>query len=55
MNATTRQSILQRSSALALAAVVTLALLGGIDALAAREVNANALLAQQVATPAGHS
>jgi len=55
MNATNRQTIAQRSSALALAAVVTLALLSGIDALAARDVNASALLAQHAATLAARS
>jgi hypothetical protein len=50
MNATTAQTIVQRSSAFALALVVTLALLGGIDALATQDLRADARLAQQAAT-----
>ena len=49
MNTTTRQSLVQRSTAFALAAIVTLALLGGIDSLATQDVHANALLVQQAA------
>ncbi len=40
-------TLIQRSVALALAAVVTLALLGSIDGLASREMAADALLSQQ--------
>ena len=38
-------TLIQRATALAFAAVITLTTLGGIDALATRDVNANALLA----------
>jgi len=55
MNATTQQSIVQRSTAFALAAVVTLALMGGIDALATQDLNANALLARQAGTVVANS
>lgn len=40
-------TLIQRSIALALAAVVTLAVLGSIDGLASRDVAADALLSQQ--------
>jgi len=50
MNATTQPTIAQRSTAFALAAIVTLAMLGGIDALATRNVDANAFLAQHAVT-----
>ena len=52
MNATTRQSLIQRSSAFALAVVVTLAMLGGINALATQDVNTHANLAQQTSQAA---
>ena len=52
MNAATRQSLIQRSSAFALAVVVTLAMLGGIDALATQDANTHANLAQQASTGA---
>ena len=44
-------TLIQRSIAFALAAVVTLAVLGSIDSLASRDVAADALLSQNV-TPA---
>jgi hypothetical protein len=44
-------SLIQHLSALALAAVVTLALLGSINGLASREIAADALLAQRGAAP----
>jgi hypothetical protein len=40
-------TLIQRATALALAAAVTLAMLGGIDGLAHREATADTLLAQQ--------
>jgi phosphoribosylpyrophosphate synthetase len=46
---TTRQDLVQRGSALALALVVTLALMAGIDTLATQDLHADALLAQQSA------
>ena len=49
MTATSQASFVQRSTAFALAATVTLALLASIDALATQDLNANALLAQQAA------
>jgi len=52
MNATTRQSLIQRSSAFALAVVVTLAMLGGIDALATQDGNTHANLARQATASA---
>jgi hypothetical protein len=55
MNATIRQTLAQRSIALALAAVVTLSLMVGIDSLAAHEAGANALLAQQAGAALAHS
>ena len=55
MNTTTRQFLIQRSSALALAVVVTLAMLGGIDALATQGVNIDARLAQQANAVAAQS
>lgn len=55
MNTTTRASLAQRSSAFALALVVTLALLGGIDSLATQGVHAQALLAQQPGSAAAAS
>jgi len=50
MNTTHQQSLIQRGSAFALAAIVTLALLGGIDALATQDAGVDARLAQQVST-----
>lgn len=47
MNTTTQQTLVQRGTAFAMAAIVTLALLGGIDALATHNVNASALQFQQ--------
>ena len=47
MNATTRQTLVQRSTALALAVVVTLALMAGIETLATQDMHADALLVQQ--------
>jgi hypothetical protein len=44
-------TLIQRSIAATLAAMVTLALMGSIDGLASRDVAADALLSQQ-ATPA---
>lgn len=44
---TRTDTLIQRSIALALAAVVTLAVLGSIDGLASRGVAADALLSQQ--------
>jgi hypothetical protein len=41
-------ALIQRSIAFALAAVVTLAVLGSIDSLASRDITADALLARQV-------
>ena len=55
MNTTTRQFLIQRSSAFALAVVVTLAMLGGIDALATQDPVAQAVLAQQPGTAAAAS
>jgi len=49
MKTTTQHTLAQRSTALALAAIVTLALLGGIDRLARHDVNADALLARHLA------
>lgn len=43
-------SLIQRSVALALAATVTLVVLGSIDGLASREIAADALLSQQAAS-----
>jgi hypothetical protein len=40
-------TLIQRATALAVAAAVTLAVLGGIDGLARSDVAADALLAQQ--------
>jgi hypothetical protein len=40
-------TLIQRSVAVALAATVTLAVLGSIDRLAARDIAADALLSQQ--------
>jgi hypothetical protein len=42
-------SLIQRLSALTLAAVVTLAILGSINGLASRDIAADALLAQRAA------
>lgn len=42
-------TLIQRATAIALAAVVTLAMLGSIDSLARSEHSADALLAQQAA------
>jgi hypothetical protein len=44
-------TLIQRSIAVTLAAMVTLAMMGSIDGLASRDVAADALLSQQ-ATPA---
>jgi len=55
MNTTTRQFLIQRSSAFALAVVVTLAMLGGIDTLATQDVNVDARLAQQASAIAAQS
>jgi hypothetical protein len=55
MNTTTPASLAQRSSAFALALVVTLALLGGLDSLATQSVHAQALLAQQPSPVAASS
>ena len=49
MNITTQNTLAQRSTALALAVMVTLALLGGIDRLAAHELSGPSLLVQQQA------
>ncbi len=43
-------TLIERMSALALAAAVTLALLGGVDRLAGRDIAPDALLAQQSAS-----
>lgn len=43
-------TLIQRSIALALSAVVTLTILGSIDGLAGREIAPDALLAQQAAS-----
>lgn len=40
-------TVIQRSIAFALAAMVTLAVMGSIDSLASRDVAADALLSQQ--------
>jgi hypothetical protein len=40
-------TLIQRATAFALAAVITLAVMGGIDSLARNEIAADALLAQQ--------
>lgn len=40
-------TLIQRATAFALAAAVTLAMLGGIDGLARTDIAADALLAQQ--------
>jgi hypothetical protein len=40
-------TLIQRATAFALAAVITLAVLGGIDSLARTDIAADALLAQQ--------
>ncbi len=40
-------TLIQRATAFALAAAITLAMLGGIDSLARGEMAADALLAQQ--------
>lgn len=45
-------TLIQRSIALSLATVVTLAMLGSIERLASRKVAADALLSQQTASPA---
>lgn len=45
-------TLIQRSIAAALAAVVTLTILGSIDGLAGREMSSDALLAQQAASAA---
>jgi hypothetical protein len=45
-------TLIQRSTALTLALVVTLAVLAGIDGLASRDVAADALLSQQAAQAA---
>jgi hypothetical protein len=42
-------TLIQRATAVALAAVVTLAVLGSIDGLASRGIAADALLAQRTA------
>lgn len=42
-------TLIQRATAVALAAMVTFAVLGGIDGLASRDMAADALLAQQQA------
>lgn len=47
-------TLIPRIAAFALAAVMTLALLGSIDGLASREIAADALLSQQ-ATPAARA
>ena len=47
-------TLIQRSSALVLAATVTLAIIGGLDRLATQDIAADALLARHaVATHAG--
>ena len=43
-------TLIQRATALALAAAVTLAMLGGIDGLSRQDAAADALLAQQSST-----
>jgi hypothetical protein len=45
-------TLIQRATAFALAAVVTLAVLGSIDGLASRDIAADALLAQHTASQA---
>ncbi|MES2958223.1 MAG: hypothetical protein V4792_08540 [Pseudomonadota bacterium] len=52
---TTRQDLIQRSSAFVLAAIVTLAMLGSIDAMATQDVRVDARLAQQAAAVAVQS
>jgi hypothetical protein len=42
-----RQTLIHRAASLALAAIVTLSVLGGIDGLAKRDIAGDALLAQQ--------
>jgi hypothetical protein len=39
-------TLIQRATAFALAAIVTVAMLGGVNALASRDIAADALLAQ---------
>ena len=50
MTTTTRRTLTERSTALALAVFVTLALLGGIDRLATHDVSSDALLARHQAS-----
>ena len=45
-------TLIQRSIAIALAATVTLAVLGSIDRLASRDIAADALLSQQTVSAA---
>ena len=52
MNTSLTQRLIERSTALALAAVVTLGLLGGIDALATQDVQAGPLSVQQAGAAA---
>ena len=52
MNATNPQSLIHRGSAFALAALVTLVLLGGIDALATPSAGVDARFAQQASAGA---
>jgi hypothetical protein len=47
MNTTLTQRLIERGTALILAIAVTVSLLGGIDALAAHDVQAGSLLVQQ--------
>jgi hypothetical protein len=41
------ETLIQRATALALAVAVTIAMLGGVNGLASRDIAADALLAQQ--------
>jgi len=50
MTNTTRRTLTERSTASALAVIVTLALLGGIDRLATHDISADALLARHQAS-----
>jgi hypothetical protein len=50
MQNTTRRTVTERTTALALAITVTLALLGGIDRLAQHEGSVDALLARHQAS-----
>jgi hypothetical protein len=47
MNTTPTQRLIERGTALILAIAVTVSLLGGIDALAAHDVQAGSLLVQR--------